>query len=136
MKGHPALAAALRTTLLAACASCTGGLYNQPYALFDQAQGSEIEPLQSAFVTAIDGVKRPAGDYFEPVTPGIHRVELSIPGPVGMSTSARDTLQVDAKPCVRYRFGARRSANSTDWHATLESTEPIDECRKKFPSVN
>ena len=137
MTRHPTLAAVLCTAWLAGCAGGMGDMYSQPYALFEQYEASQIAELQPALVVAIDGKSRSAGDYFEPVTPGIHQVELSIPGPPGMSSPGRETLQVDAKPCVRYRFGARRSsATARDWHATVEATEPIAECRKKFPSVN
>jgi hypothetical protein len=137
MTRHATIAQALPAVLLAACAGSTGGMYSQPYALFEAHERSQIQELEPAIVTAIDGKNRSLGDYNEPVSPGMHRVELSIPGPPGMSNPGRDTLQVDAKPCVRYRFGARRSApGARDWYATVESTEPIGECLKKFPSVN
>jgi hypothetical protein len=121
--------------LIAACAASGGGMYDQPYALFEAHEGSQIQELEPAFVTSIDGKSRGLGDDNLPVSPGTRRVELSIPGPPHMSNPGRATLQVDAKPCVRYRFGARRSSpTARDWYATVESTEPIGECRKKFPT--
>jgi hypothetical protein len=126
---------AMSGTVLAACAT-GGGMYDQPYALFEAHQRSQIQELEPAIVTAIDGKSRSLGDDNEPVSPGPHRVELSIPGPPGMSNPGRATLQVDAKPCVRYRFGARRSSpTARDWYATVEATEPIGECLKKFPAI-
>ena len=122
-------------TLLVACAT-DDGMYDQPYALFEAHERSQIQELAPAFVVSIDGKSRGPGDDNLPVSPGMHRVELSIPGPPGMSNPGRATLQVDAKPCVRYRFGARRSSpTARDWHATVEATEPIGECLKKFPAA-
>jgi hypothetical protein len=132
---HKRLALTVTTAWLAACAS-GGGMYNQPYALFEPHERSQIQELEPAFVMSIDGRSRGLGDSNEPVTPGVRRVELSIPGPRGMSNPESETLEVDAKPCMRYRFGARRpSPTARDWHATVEATEPIGECLKKFPAV-
>lgn len=136
MTRHAAIALALPAVLLAACAGSTGGMYSQPYALFEAHERSQIQELEPAFVMSIDGASRALGNDSEPVEPGLRRVELSIPGPRGMSNPERETLEVDAKPCVRYRFGARRSSpTARDWHATVEASEPIGECLKKFPSM-
>jgi hypothetical protein len=133
MTGRQPLALAAAASL-ASCAG--GGMYAQPYALFESHERSQIQELEPAVVMSIDGRSRALGEGNEPVTPGLRRVELSIPGPPGMSNPGRATLEVDAKPCVRYRFGARRtSPTARDWYATVESTEPIGECRKKFPEV-
>jgi hypothetical protein len=121
--------------LLGACAS-GGGMYSQPYALFEPHERSKVQELQPALIMSIDGKSRGINDNGEPVTPGKHRVELSLPGPMGVSNPKYETVEVDAKPCVRYRFGARRdSPTARDWYATIESTEPIGECLKKFPDV-
>jgi len=50
-----------------------------------------------------------------------------------MSDPDRDTLQVDAKPCTRYYFAARRSSpTARDWKVFISASEPIGECEKKF----
>ena len=134
MTRHAAFVFAASAVLLPACAYA--GAYDQPYALFEAHEGSRIQELEPAPVVAIDGKSRGPRDKSDPVSPGAHKVELSIPGPRGVSSPGRATLEVDAKPCVRYRFAARRSApNARDWHAVVESTEPIGECLKKFPAV-
>ncbi|HEX6018611.1 MAG TPA: hypothetical protein VFZ28_10965 [Burkholderiaceae bacterium] len=131
---HTPIAIALSTLLLAACAS--GGMYNEPYALFEPRERSNVQELRPAFVLSIDGKSRAVNDNNEPVTPGKHRVELSLPGPLGTSNPVYKTIEVDAKPCTRYRFGARRdSPTARDWYPTIEATEPIGECLKKFPAV-
>lgn len=125
----------LPALLLATCAS-GAGMYSQPYALFEPHERSKVQELQPALILSIDGKSRSINDNGDPVTPGKHRVELSLPGPRGMSNPKHETVEVDAKPCVRYRFGARRdSPTARDWYATIESTEPIGECLKKFPDV-
>jgi hypothetical protein len=133
---HISLVLVLAPLLLSACASGGGGMYSQPYALFEPHEGSQVQERQPAFIMSIDGKSRAINDNNEPVTPGKHRVELSLPGPMGVSNPKYETIEVDAKPCVRYRFSARRDTpTARDWYAKLESTEPIGECLKKFPDV-
>jgi len=111
-------------------------MYSQPYALFVPHERSQIQEQQPALIMSIDGKSRSLADTNDPVTPGKHKVELSLPGPMGMSNPKYETVEVDAKPCMRYRFGARRdSPTARDWYATIEATEPIGECLKKFPDV-
>ena len=127
---------ALPVAWLAACASGGGSPYAEPYALFESHESSQVQELRPAVVLSIDGRSRAIGDRNDPVTPGKHKVELSLPGPMGMSSPKYETVEVDAKPCMRYRFGARRdSPTARDWYATIESREPIGECLKKFPDV-
>jgi hypothetical protein len=53
-----------------------------------------------------------------------------------MSDPGRTTLEVDAKPCTRYYFGAKRSSRTaSDWQGYLSSTEPITECTGKFKAA-
>ena len=116
--------------LLAACAG--GGMYSQPYALIESDRGDALSDTRPATVMKVDGTNRTIGQI-EPVPPGKHTVEVSIPGPTGMSSSSRDTLEIDAKPCTRYYLSARRSSRTADdWRSFVSSTEPIGECVKKF----
>jgi len=122
------------STLLGACAS-GGGMYSQPYALFEPAQRMPAADERPAYVLNIDG-QFVAINTNDPVAPGKRTVELSVPGPVGMSDPGRDTLVVDAKPCTRYYFAARRSSmTARDWTAYVVSSEPIDECTKRFSAA-
>ena len=121
---------ALSAVALAACAG--GGMYDQPYALIEPHQVSATEDLRPAMVLKVDNVSRPVNRN-DPVPPGPHTVEVSIPGPPGMSDPGRDTLTIDAKPCTRYLLGATRSSRTArDWKAEVTATEPIGECQKKF----
>ena len=111
-------------------------MYSQPYALFEPAQRMPAEDQQPAFVMNIDG-KNVNINTNDPVEPGKRTVELSVPGPKGMSDPGRDTVVVDAKPCTRYYFAARRSSlTARDWTAFVASSEQIDECAKRFRQRN
>lgn len=110
-------------------------LYGQPYALFEPERRSATADTQPAFIMKVDG-RNMSIDRNDPVAPGERVVEVSIPGPRGMSNPDRDTLTIDAKPCTRYYLAARRSSRTArDWSAFVSAAEPIGECVKKFPST-
>ena len=116
------------------CAAA-GGMYGSAYALFEPERRSAVQDTRPAFVLKIDG-RSVSIDRSDPVPPGVHQVELSIPGHPGMAQSARDTLSVEAKACTRYYFAARRSSpTARDWKAFVASSEPIGECLKRFPEA-
>jgi hypothetical protein len=130
---QPQLLLIVCATALAACAA--GGMYDQPYALFEPHATSPTQDLRPAFVTAIDGESRSIRSN-DPVRPGMHKVEVSVPGAFAMGESVRVTVMVEAKPCVRYQFGAKQlSTESRDWSPVVAATEPIGECLRKFPAV-
>ena len=119
---------------LAACATGSGP-YDQPYALIEPHGRTPTDDQRPAFVLGIDGKSRDIRDN-TPVTPGKHRVELSIPGPPGLSTPQQVLVEMDVKPCMRYRMGATRSDfGARDWKPAVVETEPIGECLRKFPDV-
>lgn len=106
-----------------------------PYALFEAERANAVQDTRPAFVLKIDG-HDVSIDRTEPVPPGAHTIEVSIPGPPGMGQSSRDTLTIEAKGCTRYYISARRSSRTArDWHAFVSSEEPIGECRKRFPEA-
>ena len=126
-------------SLLAACAALAGcaggGMYSEPYALFAAEARSATEDTRPAFPMRIDDRMVEIGRN-DPVKPGVRKVEVSIPGPPGMSDPDRDTLTVDAKPCTRYYFAAQRSSRTAkDWKAFVAHAEPIGECVQKFPGA-
>ena len=94
-----------------------------------------VEDTRPAFIMKIDG-QNVSIDRSDPVPPGVHTVELSIPGPPGMGQSERDTVTIEAKPCTRYYWAARRSSRTArDWKALVAAAEPIGECNKRFPEA-
>ena len=132
MHSNRTCAAAALATLLSACASAPGGMYSEPYALFEPEQRMPAQDTRPAFVMKIDG-ENVQINRSDPVKPGVRQVEVSIPGPPGMSKPDRDVLTIDAKPCTRYYIAAKRpSMTDTDWKAFVSSVETIGECKKKF----
>lgn len=132
MKRHHAGWFAMTTVVLGACAAAPGGMYSQPYALFEPERRMPAADTRPAMIMKIDGKDRDIGRN-DPVPPGLHEIELSIPGPPGMSDPGRDSIQVDAKPCTRYYFSAQRSSpTARDWRAFISATEPIGECVRQF----
>lgn len=122
---------AVSATLLAACATGSSP-YSEPYALFEADPRSDVRDTRPAVPMKIDGTLVRIGERY-PVAPGVRQVEVSIPGARAMSDSERQTLAIDAKPCVRYYLTAKRSTRtSDDWRAMVEYTEPIGECAAKF----
>lgn len=126
----------LLVTCVALTAGCAGGgMYAEPYALFVAERRSATEDTRPAFPMRIDDRMVEIGRDL-PVQPGSRKVEVSIPGPPGMSDPDRDTLMIDAKPCTRYYLSAQRSSRtSKDWRAFVASAEPIGECVQKFPGA-
>ena len=111
---------------------CAAGPYDQPYVLFQAREPSVANDLAPATVMKIDGKNTRTGRQ-EPMPPGKHAVEVSVPGSKGMSNPERQVVEVDAKPCTRYYFAAKRSSpTADDWKAYVAREEPILECRKKF----
>ncbi|MGE5104617.1 MAG: hypothetical protein ACM3NZ_07725 [Betaproteobacteria bacterium] len=134
MKKAPPIGMLLAALSPLTCAAA-GGMYASAYALFEPERRSAVEDTRPAFVLKIDG-KSVGIDHSDPVPPGVHAVELSIPGPPGMGQSARDTLTIEAKACTRYYFAARRSSpTARDWKAFVATSEPIGECLKRFPNA-
>jgi hypothetical protein len=109
-----------------------GGMYSQPYALFEPETRSAPDDRAPAPIVSIDGKNRSVTDN-TPVEPGKRTVVVSIPGPRGMSDPGRTTLEVDAKPCTRYYFAAKRSSRTAhDWEGYVAGSDPIAECARKF----
>ena len=128
--------ALLATSVAAALGGCAGNMYTQaPYAQFVPERRSATEDTRPAMVMRVDGHMVDA-TRDDPVPPGVHKVEVSVPGPPGMSDPKRDVITVDAKPCTRYFFSAGRATRTdTDWHGFVSASEPIGECQKRFPEA-
>ena len=123
------LLAALAT---AAALPSVAGPYDQPYVLFEARERSTTQDLAPATVMKVDGKNTRTGRQ-EPYSPGKHAVEVSVPGRKGMSNPERQTVEVDAQPCTRYYFAAKRSSpTDDDWKAYVAREDSIAECKKKF----
>ena|SRR5688572_27172705 len=110
-------------TLLAACSPMMASVYSEPYVIFVAEHRKQMQNVIPAVIMKIDGME--AAGRKEPVKPGMHSLELAVTG-----VADRKTLTVDAKPCMRYYIGARRSApNAPDIVPFVSEAEPIKECK-------
>ena len=118
---------------LGASATTWAGPYDQPYALFQARAKSAAQDLAPATVMKVDGQNTKKPGRSDPVPPGKHAIEVSVPGAKGVSNPDRQTLEIDAKPCTRYFLAAKRSSpTAKDWQAFVEREESIGECKAKF----
>lgn len=125
----------IRIVFAFAAFPAVAGPYDQPYALFVPAHRSEVRDIEPAMVVAVDG-KPTRGRRAEPVAPGFHEVEVSLPSPRGTSRPGREVITIAAEPCTRYYIGAQRStATSRDWSAFVERSEAIGECDVQTATV-
>ncbi len=103
--------------LLAAAGAANAGPYDQPWTLFEAEGRSPTADTAAATVMKVDGRNSTLGRS-DPYPAGKHSVEVSVPGPRGVSNPTRQTLEIDAKPCTRYRLAAKRSSpTAKDWQA-------------------
>ena len=124
----------LSAFLLLGAGHALAGMYDAPYALIQSAPRQPAHGVEPARVMRIDD-ERALGRGL-PVAPGKHVVEVSLPGPHGVSGSTRRTIEIEAKACTRYFIGGRRPARSSrDWEVFVEREEAIGECRAKLLAV-
>ena len=102
--------------------------YQSPYVMFEAAARSPVRDVHPATIMRVDGAH--AGPHRAgPLTPGVHEIEVSLPGPMAVGKPTRQTLVIDAQPCTRYFVAAARSSRtSRDWQAYVERSEAIGEC--------
>ena len=108
-------------SLLAACSPSMSSVYSEPYVIFVAEHRKQLAGVIPAVIMKIDGME--AAGRKDPVKPGSHTLELAVTG-----VADRKTLTVDAKPCMRYYVGARRTG--AEISAFVSEVEPIKECRK------
>jgi hypothetical protein len=102
--------------------------YSEPYVLFRAAPHSATRDVQPATILRVDG-ERARGARSDPLPPGLHHVEVSLPPARPVASPKRAVLVVDASACTLYFLGARRIAGSSEWEAFIDRVEPIGECR-------
>ena len=103
-----------------------------PYAVFEAARHSAIRDIHPATIMRVDDAPTIRPYRTDPVAPGLHTIEVSLPGPLVMgSQTKRQQLVIDAQPCTRYFIAAKRSSRTArDWRAYIEGSEPIAECER------
>ena len=118
---RPTLPLFAAASLLAACSPAMHSVYSEPYVIFVAEHRKQLQNVIPAVIMKIDG-KEAAGAK-DPVKPGRHTLELAVTG-----VADRKTLSVDARPCMRYYIGARRSGAEISPFVSEE--ERILECKQ------
>jgi hypothetical protein len=127
----------MKRCLIAACALAlaTGafaGPYDQPYALVESGDRSDVREEFPASITRVDGKSTRNSRKPDPVAPGPHALTVRYETARVTQGPAETTreLQMDLEACTRYRIVARRTGG-TNWEPKVYS-EPISECVRKF----
>jgi hypothetical protein len=122
---HRILAAAL-ALLPCACAESMHAVYSQPYVKFEAEHNQNLKGLFAATVTAVDGQHVNAGST-PPFPPGVHTLQVEMrAGQSDGYRAAPKTIEIDAKPCMRYYIASKRSGDT--FEPVVSTTEPIKEC--------
>ena len=127
----------MKRSLMAAAAAAlaTGafaGMYDQPYAIVETGDRSDVREEFPAAITRIDGKSTRNPRRSDPIEPGKRIVTVRFEtSRVSQSPAevARD-VEMELEGCTRYRVVARRTGG-TNWEPKVYS-EPITECVRKF----
>jgi hypothetical protein len=114
-------------------AAATAAPYDQPYGLIEAGMRMQTRKQEPAAINKIDGETTQKTIKSTVVTPGKHVVEVRFTSARAAVGDDLQTLEIDVKPCKRYRIAAQyQSATSGQWEPVVQAEEDIGECRKKF----
>jgi hypothetical protein len=117
----------------AIAAPAWAGPYDQPYGLIEGGMRMQTRRQEPAAISKIDGESPQKTRRSTVVAPGKHVIEVSFTSARATVGDDLQTLEVDVKPCKRYRIAAQyQSSTSGKWHPVVQAEEDIGECRKKF----
>jgi hypothetical protein len=107
------------------------GPYDQPYALVERSQRSQVKDEFPVAITKVDGKSTRDPRKSDPIPPGKHRITIRFETARVAQGPAETTreLEMDLDPCTRYEIAAHRVG--VNWEPKIYS-EPIGECVKKF----
>lgn len=108
------------------------GPYDQPYAMVEAADRSEVRKEYPPAITKIDGRSPISPRRSEALAPGKHEITIRYETARTPQSSAKSTrtIEMDLEPCTRYRIAARRT-QGYEWEPHVYS-EPMDDCLRKF----
>jgi hypothetical protein len=129
---------AFRSCLLAAlAAACVmpalAGPYDQPYAIVEAGDRSEVREEFPPSISQVDGKSTRNTRRSDPIEPGKHRITVRFETARVTQSPAEVSreLDMDLEACTRYRVVAHRKGKSTDWEPKVYP-EKIGECVRKF----
>ena len=126
----------MKRSLMAACAATAAaafaGMYDQPYAIVETGDRSDVRQEFPAAITRIDGKSTRNSRRTDPIEPGkrVVTVRFETARVAQAPAEASRELAMDLEGCTRYRIVARR-VDGTNWEPRIYS-EPISECVRKF----
>jgi hypothetical protein len=107
------------------------GEYDQPYAIVEAGERSQVREEFPPAITQIDGKSTRNPRRSDPIAPGKHRVTVRFE--TGRVTQSSDEvsreIEIEMAPCTLYRVAARRTGIT--WEPKVYP-EPIGECTRKF----
>jgi hypothetical protein len=125
----------LRWTLyfsLLAATVAIAGPYDQPYAIVERGDPSEVRKEAVVAITKIDGVSTRNTRKSDPISPGKHRVTLHFESARGSFRPEFQEIDMDLAPCTVYRIVAQyESKMGPDWTPKVY-TETLRDCQRKF----
>ena len=112
--------------------AAVAGPYDQPYALVERGDGSEVRKEATVSISKIDGVTNRDARQSDPLPPGKHEITVRFQSARGSFRPDTKVVNLDLAPCTRYRIVASYQATKgPDWEPKVYQ-EPIGECAKKF----
>ena len=124
----------LFATVLATLAvpAALAGPYDQPYAIVESGDASEVRKEARLAISKVDGKSTRNPRKSDPITPGKHTVTLHFESARGLFRPASLDLEIDLQACTRYRIVAMyENKTGGEWKPKVYS-EAIGECLRKF----
>ena len=119
-------------------ATALAGPYDQAYAIITSDATPSADPLlRPVIVNRVDGESVPSSSYNKAVVPpGPHQVTLDLPPRKGFHVATQRTLELVARPCMRYYVVAKLDTPvGQEWQPVVRSSELIAECQRAFRST-
>ena len=119
-------------------AAALAGPYDQPYAIITSDTVPSADPLlRPVIVNRVDGETVASASNNKAVAaPGSHKVTVDLPPRKGFRVSTQRTLELLARPCMRYYVVAKLDTPvGQEWQPLVRSSELIAECQKEFRST-
>lgn len=109
------------------------GPYDQPYGIIESGDRSQTRNQEPVAISKIDGTSTRNPRRPDPVAPGRRSVEVSFSSARAVVADQLQTIEIDVKPCKRYRIAAHyQTVTGGKWEPVVQTVEDIGECRQKF----
>lgn len=109
-----------------------GGMYDQPYAIVESGNASEIRKEARVAISKVDGKTTRSPRRSDPLAPGKHNITLNFESARGNFRPTSLDVEIELEACTLYRIVANYEVKlGGDWKPKVYA-EPIGECVKKF----